>query len=78
MYLLIFVPSANGTGSGLTNEKDPRYMKYFKMLKNGVPLAAVQQKMMFEGYSPDVLSNPEGPSDFKGTRIILSFKIRPL
>jgi hypothetical protein len=37
------------------------------MLKNGVPLAAVQQKMMFEGFSPDVLSNPDGPSDFKGT-----------
>mgnify|MGYP002385750259 CR=1 FL=1 len=50
----------------MTNAQDPRYTKYFKMLKNGVPLAAVQQKMMFEGFSPDVLSNPDGPSDFKG------------
>jgi hypothetical protein len=58
----------------MTNAQDPRYAKYFKMLKNGVPLAAVQQKMMFEGFSPDVLSNPDGPSDFKGTfeRCIIS------
>jgi WASH complex subunit CCDC53 len=61
-------PDENGNaggGSGMTNAQDPRYAKYFKMLKNGVPLAAVQQKMMFEGFSPDVLSNPDGPSDFK-------------
>lgn len=66
IFLFPYFLGATG-GSGMTNAQDPRYEKYFRLLKNGVPLAAVQQKMMFEGYSPDVLSNPDGPSDFKGT-----------
>lgn len=37
----------------------PLYRKYFMMLKVGVPLSAVQQKMMGEGVSGVDLSNPE-------------------
>lgn len=34
---------------------DPRYQKYFKMLKSGVPRGAVEQKMTREGVDPKIL-----------------------
>jgi len=50
----------------LKNHSDPRYLKYFRMIKNGVPLSGVKQKMMFEGYDPNILDIPDGPSDYQG------------
>ena len=40
----------------MTNREDPRYEKYFKMLRLGVPEPSVQQKMMAEGFDPSILS----------------------
>mmetsp|Transcript_22716 Transcript_22716/g.25284 ORF Transcript_22716/g.25284 Transcript_22716/m.25284 type:complete len:215 (+) Transcript_22716:58-702(+) len=53
-----------GDEGGVTWEDDPRYTKFFKMLKMGVPLAHVQSKMMMEGYDPSNLENPKGKSDY--------------
>jgi hypothetical protein len=36
----------------------PKYAKYFKMLKIGLPAAAVKQKMQSEGVEPDMLDRP--------------------
>lgn len=35
------------------------YRKYFKMLKVGIPLPAVKQKMSSEGLDASLLENPE-------------------
>ena len=42
------------------NSEDERYSKYFKMLKMGVPLQAVKNKMKQEGLDDSVLDNPDG------------------
>jgi len=41
--------------------EDPRYAKYFKMLRMHVPLAAVQQKMEADGHDPKVLDAEQPP-----------------
>jgi hypothetical protein len=38
----------------------PKYVKYFKMLKIGLPAAAVKQKMISEGLDADILDKPAG------------------
>ena len=42
--------------------EDERYSKYFKMLKMGVPLQAVKNKMAVEGLDGNVLDNPDTPA----------------
>jgi WASH complex subunit CCDC53 len=37
----------------------PIYNKFFKMLKFGIPPAAVKQKMGSEGLDPNLLDNPD-------------------
>jgi len=49
---------------GLKYKEDPRYTKYFRLLKAGVAEGAVKQKMEMEGHNPDILDNPEGASDY--------------
>ena len=39
--------------SGTALKDDTKYEKYFKMLKNGVPRGAVEQKMRADGLDPD-------------------------
>ena len=39
--------------------EDERYSKYFKMLKMGVPLQAVKNKMAVEGLDGNVLDTPD-------------------
>ncbi|VDD90732.1 unnamed protein product [Enterobius vermicularis] len=39
-------------------QDDPRYAKYFKMLRLGVLEAAVKQKMATDGIDPEILNNP--------------------
>lgn len=56
---------ASSASDGVTNQNDPRFARFFKMLKIGVPAAQIRQKMMFEGVDPDILDNPDGISDFK-------------
>jgi len=41
---------------------DPEYAKYFKMLKMGVIMPAVKQKMAGEGLDPNLLETPDAPS----------------
>jgi len=47
--------AAAPASSGVTNQNDPRFSRFFKMLKIGVPAAQIRQKMMFEGVDPDIL-----------------------
>lgn len=46
--------------------KDPRYMKYFKMVQVGVPEQVVKMKMSAEGVNPDILDNPDAPAPAAG------------
>ncbi|XP_045198149.2 WASH complex subunit 3-like [Mercenaria mercenaria] len=46
--------------------KDPRYMKYFKMVQVGVPEHAVKMKMSAEGLNPDLLDTPDAPAPASG------------
>ena len=56
-------PSAGGGGPVLLLKDDPKYSKYFKMLKMHLPPPAVKQKMSAEGLDPNVLDmDPESPS----------------
>lgn len=42
--------------------KDPRYIKFFKMLQFGVPPHAIKGKMSLEGLDPGLLDTPEAPA----------------
>ncbi|XP_076444962.1 WASH complex subunit 3-like [Babylonia areolata] len=42
--------------------KDPRYMKFFKMLQYGIPEHAVKNKMGMEGLDPNMLDTPDAPA----------------
>ncbi|GFR82165.1 WASH complex subunit 3 [Elysia marginata] len=42
--------------------KDPRYVKYFKMLQYGVPPPVVKGKMGMEGLDPELLDTPDAPA----------------
>ncbi|XP_046844736.1 WASH complex subunit 3-like [Xenia sp. Carnegie-2017] len=46
----------------MTVSKDPRYAKFFQMLKVGVPLAALRPKILSEGLDPDLLQTPDAPA----------------
>lgn len=51
-------PVAQGTNSAAN---DPRYAKFFTLIKHGVPKEAVAPKMLMEGLDPSVLDNPSAP-----------------
>jgi len=55
--------------NGMTMKEDPRYNKYFKMLKLGVAIPQIQQKMMMEGIRPEILDTPDAPSDYKAEAV---------
>jgi hypothetical protein len=42
-------------GKGIPLKDDPRYAKYFKMLKMGLPMGAVKNAMIRDGEDPDVM-----------------------
>ncbi|XP_010142214.1 PREDICTED: WASH complex subunit CCDC53, partial [Buceros rhinoceros silvestris] len=44
-----------------TVAKDPRYARYLKMVHVGVPVEAIQNKMISEGLNPDLLQTPDAP-----------------
>ncbi|XP_020904444.1 WASH complex subunit 3 [Exaiptasia diaphana] len=46
----------------MTVSKDPRYAKFFQMMKVGVPPGALRAKMIAEGLDPDLLDNPDAPA----------------
>ena len=41
--------------------EDERYSKYFKMLRMGVPMQAVKNKMKSEGLDDNILDDPDAP-----------------
>ena len=49
------VAAAPDAAPVMTMKDDPRYERYFKMLKMGVLMAQVKQKMQMEGYDPNIL-----------------------
>ena len=50
-------------GDAMKLKDDPKYVKYFKMLKMGLPVGAVQNRMEKDGEDPAVMDmDPEGPS----------------
>lgn len=49
---------AQGTTSAVN---DPRYAKFFTLLKHGVPKEALAPKMRLEGLDPAILDNPSAP-----------------
>mmetsp|Transcript_11284 Transcript_11284/g.27770 ORF Transcript_11284/g.27770 Transcript_11284/m.27770 type:complete len:450 (-) Transcript_11284:191-1540(-) len=58
-------PAAVPAGPKLKD--DPRYVKYFRMLKLGVPQPVIEMKMKTEGHDPSILSlDPEGPASATG------------
>ncbi|KAH8047699.1 Nfx1-type zinc finger-containing protein [Aureococcus anophagefferens] len=57
--------------------KDPRYEKYERMLKMGVPAAAVDAKMRAEGLDPQDMHPKEPPKRAQGVALVLK-KIRDL
>jgi len=42
--------------------KDPRYMKFFKMVQYGVDANNVKTKMTMEGLDPNLLDTPDAPA----------------
>ncbi|GMT14431.1 hypothetical protein PFISCL1PPCAC_5728 [Pristionchus fissidentatus] len=48
---------------GMMMKDDPRYSKYFKMVKMGIQEEAVRLKMSSEGVDPSILNNPNAVSD---------------
>lgn len=52
-------PLKNTIENELEAKDHPIFGKYFRMLKMGVPEAAVKQKMQSEGVDPEILSNKE-------------------
>lgn len=55
-------PAPEPEKPAMTVSKDPRYAKYFQMIKVGVPLMAIAPKMQAEGLDPSLLENPDAPA----------------
>jgi len=56
------LPGADSAPSNLPLKDDPKYAKFFKMLKTGVPRGAVENKMRVEDLDPAVLDkDPDKP-----------------
>jgi len=56
-------PPAIAPPAGPKLKDDPRFVKYFRMLKLGVPPPVIEMKMQQEGYDKKILSlDPEGPA----------------
>lgn len=49
------LPAGAGSSSGIPRKEDPRFQKYFKMLKIGLPIGAVKNAMERDGEDPSIL-----------------------
>uniref|UniRef100_A0A6B2LI12 WASH complex subunit 3 n=1 Tax=Arcella intermedia TaxID=1963864 RepID=A0A6B2LI12_9EUKA len=61
-------PDSEPPANVMKNKDDPRYKKFFHLLKINVPLARIQQDMMIQGFNPSVLEHPDSPSDAKAAQ----------
>lgn len=64
---LLDTPDAPFGDQGIINttttvKDDPKYEKYFKLLKMGMPSEQVKVKMISDGLDPNVLDHPDQPS----------------
>jgi len=57
---LVAPPAAEETSNPIS--QDPRYSKYFKMLKMGIAEPSVRHKMTMDGLDPDLISTPNAPA----------------
>ena len=55
----VAVAAAAGGGGPVTAKDDPKYAKFFKMLKVGTPRDAVEIKMKAEGHNASLLDAPD-------------------
>jgi len=46
----------------MTVAEDPAFSRFFTMLKVGIAMGAVKQKLAQEGYDPSLLDTPGAPS----------------
>eukprot|EP01104_Vermistella_antarctica_P014138 TRINITY_DN4403_c0_g5_i1.p1 TRINITY_DN4403_c0_g5~~TRINITY_DN4403_c0_g5_i1.p1 ORF type:complete len:205 (-),score=62.59 TRINITY_DN4403_c0_g5_i1:161-775(-) len=61
------VEEETAAASGVvTYSSDPRYHKFFAMLRMRVPASAIRQKMMMEGVNPDIIDMGNQPSGYTG------------
>ncbi len=67
--MLISFSSVAAVSSGNTVQNDPRYARYFKMIRMGVPEGQVKQRMEFEGVDPSVLG--QGLVSHKSPRLTI-------
>eukprot|EP00249_Psilotum_nudum_P009662 c22075_g1_i2 orf=99-647(+) len=44
---------------GIMIKDDPRFSRFFRMLRFGVPMQAVKMQMSMEGFDPSFLDNPD-------------------
>ena len=64
------LPSTTAEDSRLPLKEDPKYAKFFKMLKMGLPRGAVVIKMTADGADPAVLDlDPDKPLPSKASRV---------
>lgn len=49
------LPAEADSSTGIPRKEDPRYQKYFKMLKIGLPIGAVKNAMERDGEDPSIL-----------------------
>nr|CCA26820.1 forminhomology 2 domaincontaining protein putative [Albugo laibachii Nc14] len=52
--------------TGLTAKEHPKYAKFFKLLRMGMPTEQVKLKMLAEGLDATILTTPEAPVDADG------------
>ena len=62
-------PASGGAAAeGPPLKDDPKYAKFFKMLKMHLPKIAVENKMRAAGLDPSVLDNPNAPAGHRHTK----------
>ncbi|KAK3871640.1 hypothetical protein Pcinc_023227 [Petrolisthes cinctipes] len=55
-------PAAPESSNATPVSQDPRFVRYFRMLKMGVPDPAVRMRMSADGVDPSILDDPDAPA----------------
>ncbi|KAK4299192.1 hypothetical protein Pmani_028510 [Petrolisthes manimaculis] len=55
-------PAAPEPSNATPVSQDPRFVRYFRMLKMGVPDPAVRMRMSADGVDPSILNDPDAPA----------------
>lgn len=65
----VAAPAPAPAAGGMTVRDDPTFSPFFKMQRMGIPLPAVQQKMMLAGLDPALLETPDALSPYAGALV---------